>query len=119
MRHLPLPDVHPHAEVAAAAVEAAGAQGKFWEMHDLLFAHQEELGLQDLAGYAGDLRLDVEQFLTDLDEQRHAARVREDVSSAEASGARGTPTFFVGSRRHVGPYDAQTLIAELEASREV
>jgi Na+/H+ antiporter NhaA len=117
MRHLPLPDVHPHAELAAAAVEAAGEQGRFWEMHDLLFAHQDELGLQDLAGYAGELGLDVEQFLTDLDEQRHAARIREDVGSAEASGARGTPTFFVGSRRHVGPYDARTLIAELEASR--
>ncbi len=119
MRHLPLPDVHPHAELAAAAAEAAGAQGRFWEMHDVLFRHQDELGLQDLAGYAGSLGLDVEQFLTELDEQRHAARIREDVSSAEASGARGTPTFFVGSRRHVGPYDAQTLIAELEACRGV
>ncbi|WP_353507593.1 Na+/H+ antiporter NhaA, partial [Intrasporangium sp.] len=117
MRHLPLPDVHPHAELAAAAAEAAGAQGRFWEMHDLLFEHQDELETEDLAGYAGELGLDVERFLRDLDEDVHAERIREDVMSAECSGARGTPTFFVGERRHIGPYDAQTLIAELEASR--
>ncbi|HEX5969542.1 MAG TPA: Na+/H+ antiporter NhaA [Intrasporangium sp.] len=118
MRHLPLPDVHPHAELAAAAAEAAGEQGRFWSMHDLLFEHQEELETEDLAGYAGALGLDVERFLRDLDEEVHAERIREDVMSAECSGARGTPTFFVGERRHIGPYDAQTLIAELEASRQ-
>jgi Na+/H+ antiporter NhaA len=116
-RHLPLPDVHPHAELAAAAAEAAGAQGRFWEMHDLLFAHQDQLELEDLAGYAGDLGLDLERFLRELDEQQHAPRVRRDVAGAEASGARGTPTFFVGDRRHIGPYDAETLIVELEARR--
>jgi Na+/H+ antiporter NhaA len=116
-RHLPLPDVHPYAEVAAAAAEAAGAQGRFWDMHDLLFAHQDQLELEDLAGYAGRLGVDVEDFLRDIDEQRHASRIREDVADAEASGARGTPTFFVGNRRHQGPYDARTLIAELEAAQ--
>ena len=116
-RHLPLPDVHPYAEVAAAAAEAAGAQGRFWDMHDLLFAHQDQLELENLAGYAGRLGLDVEDFLRDIDEQRHASRIREDVADAEASGARGTPTFFVGNRRHQGPYDARTLIAELEAAQ--
>ncbi|SDD76447.1 sodium/proton antiporter, NhaA family [Sanguibacter gelidistatuariae] len=116
-RHLPLPDVHPHAELAAAGAEAAAAQGRFWEMHDLLFARQDQLELEDLAGYAGRLGLDVEEFLRDVDEQRHAARIREDVADAEASGARGTPTFFVGTQRHIGAYDAQSLIAELEAAR--
>ncbi len=116
-RHLPLPDVHPHAELASAAAEAAAAQGRFWEMHDLLFARQDELELEDLAGYAGRLGLDVEEFLRDVDEQRHAARIREDVADAEAGGARGTPTFFIGSERHVGLYDAQSLIAELEVAR--
>jgi Na+/H+ antiporter NhaA len=116
-RHLPLPDVHPNAERAAAAAEAAGTQGRFWDMHDLLFAHQDELELEDLAGYAGELRLDVERFLREIEEQHHAARIREDVASAEAGGARGTPTFFIGDTRHVGPYDAETLIAELQASR--
>jgi Na+/H+ antiporter NhaA len=117
-RHLPLPDVHRHAELAAQAAEAAGAQGRFWEMHDALFRHQDELEFADLAGYADELGLDVERFVRDIEEERHAARVRDDVASADASGARGTPTFFVGDRRHVGPYDAATLARELEeASR--
>ncbi|HET6547074.1 MAG TPA: Na+/H+ antiporter NhaA, partial [Solirubrobacter sp.] len=112
-RHLPLADVHDHAELAAMAAEAAGAQGRFWEMHDLLFAHQDELELEDLLGYADELGLDVERFARDLGEARHAQHVHEDVAGAEASGARGTPTFFVGERRHVGPYDAETLASEL------
>jgi protein-disulfide isomerase len=110
--------VHPHAELAAAAAEAASVQDRFWDMHDLLFTHQDQLELEDLAGYAGRLGLDVERFLRDIDEQRHASRIREDVADAEASGARGTPTFFVGNRRHQGPYDARTLIAELEAAQD-
>ena len=116
-RHLPLTDVHAHAELAARAAEAAAAQGRFWEMHDLLFRHQDALEFEDLVGYAGELRLDVEAFVRDLEEERHAERIREDVMSAEASGARGTPTFFVDEARHVGPYDAETLARELDASR--
>lgn len=116
-RHLPLTDVHPHAEGAAMAAEAAGAQGRFWEMHDLLFASQDQLEPEDLIGYGADLGLDVEQFVRELDDERWAARVREDIASAEASGARGTPTFFVGTRRHVGPFDTESLGRELEATR--
>jgi protein-disulfide isomerase len=112
-RHLPLP-VHPHAELAAYAVEAAARQGRFWEMHKLLFAHQDELELEDLVGYAAQLDLDVEQFLRDLDDDEIARHVEHDVASAEESGVRGTPTFFIGETRHVGPHDAQTLIAALE-----
>lgn len=115
-RHLPLPDVHQHAELAAAAAEAAAAQGRFWEMHDMLFEHQDQLGWEDLAGYASRLGLDVEAFLRDVDENRHAARIRADVAGAEASGARGTPTFFVDGVRHEGPHDAQSLIRALEDS---
>jgi Na+/H+ antiporter NhaA len=116
-RHLPLSDVHPHAELAARAAEAAGTQGRFWEMHDMLFEHQEELEYEDLIGYAGQLALDVEAFARTLDDEALAARVRDDVASAEASGARATPTFFIGGRRHVGPYDAETIARELEATR--
>ncbi|MGV4886038.1 Na+/H+ antiporter NhaA [Streptomyces viridosporus] len=115
-RHLPLLDVHPHSELAARAAVAADAQGRFWQMHDLLFAHQDQLEFEDIVGYAAQLGLDVERFLEDLDSERTAARVRADVASAEASGARGTPTFFLGNRRHTGPYDAQTLARELETS---
>lgn len=117
-RHLPLPDVHPRAELAARAAIAAAAQGRFWEMHDRLFAHQDELDFEDLAGYAAELDLDVETFLRDLDAEATAARIRADVASAEGSGARGTPTFFVNGRRHVGPHDAATLAAALEQDVE-
>ena len=116
-RHLPLEDVHPHAELAALGAETAAAQGRFWEMHDVLFAHQDELEVEDLLGYAADLGLDVERFARDLDAGRGAQQVRDDVASAEASGARGTPTFFVGDRRHVGAYDTVSLARELEALR--
>jgi predicted DsbA family dithiol-disulfide isomerase len=84
-------------------------------MHDLLFAHQDQLELEDLVGYAAELGLDVERFVRDLDKDEIQARIRADVASAEASGARGTPTFFVNGRRHVGPYDATTLARELRA----
>ena len=117
LRHLPLAELHPHAELAAAAAEAAGVQGRFWEMHDELFAHQDALTRDCLAGYAAEIGLDVTRFLEDLDDPAFVDRIRADVASAEASGARGTPTFFVGTRRHIGPYDAATLIRELEQAR--
>lgn len=116
-RHLPLTDVHGYAELAARGAEAAGAQGRFWEMHDRLFSHQDDLDVDHLIGYAGELGLDTEQFAGDLDDSAHARHVRDDVASAEASGARGTPTFFVGEARHVGPYDTDALARELEAAR--
>ncbi|MCD4533470.1 Na+/H+ antiporter NhaA [Nocardioides sp. cx-169] len=112
-RHLPLA-VHPHAELAAMAAEAAGAQGRYWDMHDLLFRRQDELELQDLIGYAADLGLDVERFVRDLESERLAEHIRRDVTSADASGVRGTPTFFVGDLRVLGPHDARSLIQELE-----
>ena len=115
-RHLPLSDVHPHADLAARAAVAAGAQGRFWDMHDLLFAHQDQLEYEDIAGYAAELDLDIEAFLRLLDDESTFARVRSDLTSAEASGARGTPTFFVNGRRHTGPHDAQTLAAALRAA---
>ncbi len=117
-RHLPLVDVHPHAELAARAAIAAHEQGRFWEMHDLLFAHQDQLEFEDVVGYAADLDLDVEAFLRCLDEEGTSARVRADVASAEASGARGTPTFFIGELRHTGPHDTETLARALESSRQ-
>ncbi|EIE98912.1 Na+/H+ antiporter NhaA [Saccharomonospora glauca K62] len=117
-RHLPLSDVHPHAEFAARAAVAARRQDKFWEMHDLLFAHQDELEFEDVVGYASELGLDVETFLRDLESEETAAVVRADVASAEASGARSTPTFFVGEHRHVGPHDTETLAEALESLRD-
>lgn len=117
VRHLPLEDVHPHAWGAAVAAEAAGRQGQFWEMHDLLFSHQDALELPALIGYADELGLDVEQFIGDLEDPDVAARVQRSVDSAGASGARGTPTFFVAEHRHRGPHDARTLIRALEQAQ--
>jgi Na+/H+ antiporter NhaA len=114
-RHLPLVDVHPHAELAAEASEAAASQGRFWEMHDLLYEHQGALDIEDLIAYAGQLDLDVERFVDDVQRGRNSARVREDAASADASGASGTPTFFIGGWRHVGPYDAVSLAAALRS----
>jgi Na+/H+ antiporter NhaA len=115
-RHLPLSDVHPRAQLAAEAAEAAAAQGAFWEMHDLLLGHQDALGPQDLAGYAEQLGLDVERFARDVRQRAGAARVADDVDSADLSGVSGTPTFFVNGRRHYGAYDIATLSAAVRAA---
>ena len=115
-RHLPLNDVHPNTQLAAEAAEAAADQGAFWEMHDLLFAHQDALRPNDLVSYAAQLGLDVERFANDLREHAGAARVAEDVDSADLSGVSGTPTFFVNGRRHYGAYDIATLSAAVRAA---
>ena len=94
-RHLPLEGVHPHALNAALAAEAAGAQGRFWPMHDVLFENQAHLKTSQLLGYARRLELDTARFEADLEEQIYLQRVREQIESGEKSGARGTPTFFV------------------------
>jgi Na+/H+ antiporter NhaA len=108
-RHLPLSDVHPHAQLAAEAAEAAGDQGAFWEMHDLLLGHQDKLRAPDLIGYAGDLGLDVGRFKDHLQQHAGAARIAEDIDSADLSGVSGTPTLFINGRRHRGAYDIGTL----------
>jgi len=114
-RHFPLSQIHPHAYQAAEAAEAAGAQGRFWEMHDLQFAHQDRLDLRDLIGYAGALDLDLERFVTDLRGHAYAGRLREDFLSGVRSGVNGTPTFFVNGMRHDGGYDFETLLEALRA----
>jgi Na+/H+ antiporter NhaA len=116
-RHLPLNDVHPNAQLAAEASEAASAQGRFWDMHDLLLEHQGELTLRDLARYAQQLGLDRERFLEELRTRKYAPRVAEDVASADESGVSGTPTFFINGRRHYGAYDIGTLTASVTSAR--
>jgi Na+/H+ antiporter NhaA len=116
-RHLPLHDVHPAAQLAAEATEAAAAQGKFWEMHDLLFDHQDALRLRDLIRYAEMLDLDVERFRADVRRHLGAARVAEDLDSADLSGVAGTPTFFINGKRHYGAYDIETLTEAVRAAR--
>jgi protein-disulfide isomerase len=116
-RHLPLTDVHPRAQAAAEAAEAAAAQGAFWRMHDLLLDHQDALKASDLVSYAERLGLDVERFEDDLRRRAGAARIEEDVDSADLSGVSGTPTFFINERRHHGAYDIGTLSAAVKTAR--
>ncbi len=116
-RHLPLNDVHPHAQMAAEASEAAAAQGAFWPMHDLLLGHQGALRPPDLADYARRLGLDVERFAADLREHAGAAHVAQDVDGADISRVSGTPTFFINGRRHYGAYDIDTLASEVRVAR--
>jgi protein-disulfide isomerase len=116
-RHLPLTDVHPRAHLAAEASEAAAAQGAFWEMHDLLLARQDNLRVNDLMSYAEQLGLDRERFKDDLMSHMFAARVDQDVQSADLSGVSGTPTFFINDQRHYGAYDIQTLTKAIKTAR--
>jgi Na+/H+ antiporter NhaA len=116
-RHLPLSDVHPNAELAAEAAEAAAAQGKFWEMHDQLLEHQGELKYRQLRNYARQLDLDLERFDQELHESANTARIEEDVDSADLSGVTGTPTFFVNEKRHDGAYDIDTLSRAVRVAR--
>ena len=117
-RHLPLTDVHPRAQMAAEASEAAAAQGAFWAMHDLLLEHQDELAPKDLIRYADELGLDVKSFTEDLRDHRWAERVAADVESADVSGVAGTPTFFVNGQRQMGAYDLATLSRAVRTARE-
>ncbi len=116
-RHLPLNDVHPRAQLAAEASEAAAAQGRFWEMHDALLAHQDELLPNALYQQAEELGLDMERFAEDLRSHTHAGRVLADVASADESGVSGTPTFFINGRRHYGVYDVDVLTEEVRAAK--
>jgi protein-disulfide isomerase len=118
-RHFPLEDIHPHARGAAAAAEAAGAQGEFWKMHELLFEHQTALEETDLRHYAVAIGLDPDRFERDRTSTETSAHIDFSLASGERNGVQGTPTFFINGRRHDGGYDLDTLrtaIAESSAS---
>jgi protein-disulfide isomerase len=114
-RHFPLIQIHPNAEVAALAAEAAGEQGRFWEMHDALYENQAALEDEDLLQYAQDVGLDLAEFDESLGSPRHLTRIRQDFMSGVRSGVNGTPTFFINGKRHDGSYEYPVL---LKAIRE-
>ncbi len=116
-RHLPLTDVHPHAQLAAEAAEAAAAQGRFWEMHHRLLEHQDALTAADLIQHAAAIGLDTERFRRDMRERVGAAKVAADVDSADLSNVSGTPTFFVNGIRHHGAYDIDTLTDAVRSAK--
>jgi protein-disulfide isomerase len=113
-RNFPITTSHPHAEQAAEAAEAAAAQDRFWEMHDLLYENQARLLDEHLHTYAETLGLDLELFDNELAEHVHAPRVREDFMSGVRSGVNGTPTFYINGARHDDSYETETLLAALE-----
>jgi len=113
-RHLPLSDLHPFAEKAAEAAEAAGAQGKFWEMHDALFENQGMLDEDTLPAVAANLGMDAGRFARELDEDKHSTRVQADVKQAHTLGASGTPSFFINGQRYHGDSDHASLAAALQ-----
>jgi protein-disulfide isomerase len=108
-RNFPLSNSHPHAEHAAEAAEAAGQQGHFWEMHDLLYQNQDALEDEDLARYASDLGLDARRLIGEIQSEAHVTRIREDFRSGARNGVNGTPSFFINGMR----YDGRTGIEEL------
>jgi protein-disulfide isomerase len=113
-RNFPIGTIHPHAQKAAEAAEAAGAQGKFWEMHETLYEHQHALDDGHLAKYADALKLDRARFDREMAAGAHSGRVREDFLSGVRSGVNGTPTFFIDGLRYDGSWDPESLIAVLE-----
>jgi protein-disulfide isomerase len=113
-RHFPVTTVHPHAELAAEAAEAAGSQHRFWDMHDTLFANQQRLDGASLVAYASVLDLDIGQFDREVAGHVHLPRITEDFTSGVRSGVNGTPTFFINGIRHDGGWDYGSLIAALQ-----
>jgi protein-disulfide isomerase len=113
-RNFPITTSHPHAEQAAEAAEAAATQGKFWQMHDLIYENQRHLRDQDLRAYAEKLGLDVEVFDKELAEHVHAERIHEDFLSGVRSGVNGTPTFYINGARHDDSYELEPLLRALE-----
>ena len=114
-RHLPIPERHPLAPLAAEASEAAAAQGRFWDYHDALYANQPRLSRETIFEVARELGLDAERLEAEIDSEAYRDRMARDFASAEASGATGTPTFFVNGKRFFGAYDAGSLVEALEA----
>ena len=112
-RHFPLAATHPHALLAAEAAEAADAQGRFWQMYDMLYQHQDSLELRSIEEYAGLIGLDMGKFVRDLRRHRFLDKVRTDLHSGAVSGVNGTPTFFINGRRHDDAWDYERLLGAL------
>jgi len=115
-RHFPLTNVHPNAEIAAEAAEAAGSQGKFWPMHDWLFENQQDLGMRSFAAAARHLKLDVPLFLDELAAHAHHQKIQADFMGGVRSGVNGTPTFFINGVRHDGSYAYEGLAAAISGA---
>ena|ERR1700704_3096449 len=116
-RHFPLTEIHPYAMIAAESAEAAGAQGKFWDMHDMLFQNQPYFELENLIAYANAIGLDIDAFTSDLETHRYIPKIREDFMGGARSGVNGTPTLFINGERFDGPADEALLTRAIDAAR--
>jgi protein-disulfide isomerase len=118
-RHFPITTLHPFAEPAAEAAEAAAAQGKFWQMHDWIYEHQQTIAPEDLLEAAARLGLDANRFAGDLTEHRHEKKIRDDFMSGVRSGVNGTPTFFINGVRHDGGFSLEELLEAIQTAASV
>ena len=116
-RHFPLTEVHPFAMLAAEAAEAADGQGKFWDMHDMLYENQDALDLDSVLDYAASLALDIDAMRADIESHRHLPKIQDDFMGGVRSGVNGTPCFFINGVRHDGPWDAASLSRAIASSR--
>jgi protein-disulfide isomerase len=116
-RHFPLAEIHPYAMIAAESAEAAGAQDKFWDMHDMLFQNQPYFELENLIAYANAIGLDIDAFTSDLEMHRHIPKIREDFMGGARSGVNGTPTLFINGERFDSPADEALLARAIDAAR--
>jgi len=114
-RHFPISTTHPHARIAAESAEAAGAQGQFWEMHDMLFTHQDQLEFEDLRRYAHALGLDVKRFDREMMDRVYEPEVRRDFRRGIQDGVNGTPSIFINGLRYDGPRDRRSILAAIES----
>ncbi|MDP9268498.1 MAG: DsbA family protein [Acidobacteriota bacterium] len=115
-RNFPLANAHPHAQLAAEAAEAAGAQGKFWEMHDWLFENQDDLSSENIVAGAEELGLDMKRFVNDSESRKFQEKVKRDFAGGVRSGVNGTPTFFINGVRHDADFEYETLTAAIQAA---
>ena len=115
-RNFPLTEIHPHAQHAAEAAEAAAEQNKFWDMHDYIYEHQQALGDENLEEYAAKLGLDLTKFNNDMSKHAYAGRIRDDFLSGIHSGVNGTPTFYIDGIRYNDSWDPETLLETLRSA---
>lgn len=113
-RHFPLTNIHPYAGIAAMASEAAAEQGKFWEMHEILFSHQSEIGPESVFNLARELKLDMKKFLNDIEDETLLQKVQNDFKSGIDSSVDGTPTIFVNGLSFEGEITFEGLSEEID-----
>lgn len=118
-RNFPLKNIHPEATIAAIASEAAAIQGLFWEMHDIIFENQDSLDMDSLVAYAGELGMDIDRFINDMENSLLAKKVEDDFESGIRSGVNATPTFFINGVKYNNGWEGERLLAFIKETYAV